>query len=58
MLEDPPHFMVPVVLVVEQGYSMNKPSEILVSLTAKDEEILRVRVGGKAMNLAEIDVEY
>jgi len=45
-------------IVIEQGYTMNKPSEILVSLAIKGEEILRVRVGGKAMNLAEIEAEY
>lgn len=44
-------------LVIEQGYSMNKPSEIIVSLTAVANEIAQVKVGGTALNLAEIEVE-
>lgn len=44
-------------LVIEQGYSMNKPSEIIVSLTAVANEIAQVKVGGAALNLAEIEVE-
>jgi len=44
-------------IVFEQGYSMNKPSEILVSLTVKENEILEVKVGGNAMNLALSEVE-
>lgn len=45
-------------IVIAQGYSMKKPSEIIVSLTVKDNEILEVKVGGNAMNLAlsEVDV--
>lgn len=35
-------------LVFEQGYSMNKPSEIIVSLNVDTGKITRVRVGGKA----------
>ncbi|MBV7272059.1 PhzF family phenazine biosynthesis protein [Clostridium sp. PL3] len=44
-------------IVFEQGYSMNKPSEILVSLTVRENEILEVKVGGNAMNLTLIEVE-
>lgn len=44
-------------IVFEQGYSMKKPSEILVSLTVKETEILEVKVGGNAMNLALSEVE-
>ena len=44
-------------IVMEQGYTMNMPSEILASLVLKDGEIDRVRVGGKAMNIKEIEVE-
>lgn len=44
-------------IVFEQGYSMKKPSEILVSLTVKENEILEVKVGGNAMNLALSEVE-
>lgn len=44
-------------IVFEQGYFMKKPSEILVSLTVKENEILEVKVGGIAMNLALAEVE-
>jgi len=44
-------------MVFEQGYSMEKPSEILVSLTVKKNEILEVKVGGSAMNLTLSAVE-
>lgn len=44
-------------IVFEQGYSMKKPSEILVSLTVNENEILEVMVGGNAMNLALSEVE-
>lgn len=44
-------------IVVKQGYSMKKPSEILVSLTVKENKILEVKVGGNAMNLALSKVE-
>lgn len=44
-------------IVVEQGYSMKKPSEIIVALTTQEKEILEVKVGGKASNLSEIEVE-
>ncbi|WP_414732474.1 PhzF family phenazine biosynthesis protein [Acetobacterium carbinolicum] len=44
-------------IVFEQGYSMKKPSEILVALTVKDNEIREVKVGGRAMNLTLSKVE-
>jgi len=44
-------------MIFEQGYSMKKPSEILVSLIAKEHEILEVKVGGSAMNLDLLEVE-
>lgn len=44
-------------MVMEQGYVMDKPSEILVSLTTSGDDILEVKVGGKALNLKEIQIE-
>ena len=44
-------------IVIEQGYSMKMPSEIIVSLTVHEKEVVKVKVGGKAMNLSEIEVE-
>ena len=44
-------------IVFEQGYSMKRPSEILVSLTVKENEIHEVRVGGNARNLILSEVE-
>lgn len=44
-------------IVFEQGYSMKKPSEILVSLSVKENEIQEVRVGGSAMNLTLSEIE-
>jgi len=44
-------------IVIEQGYSMEKPSEIIVSLAVQDKELLEVMVGGKALNISEIEVE-
>lgn len=45
-------------LIFEQGYSMNKISEILVDLDVKDDKIKSVKVGGKSLNLSitEIDI--
>lgn len=40
-------------IVIEQGYSMGKPSEIFALLQFEDGEITRVKVGGKVMNIAE-----
>lgn len=42
---------------IEQGYSMERPSEIKIALTTKEKEITEVRVGGIALNLSEIEVE-
>ncbi|EYE88573.1 phenazine biosynthesis protein PhzF [Fervidicella metallireducens AeB] len=36
-------------LIFEQGYSMNKPSEIMVSLNFENDEIKNVKVGGRAL---------
>jgi len=44
-------------IVIEQGYSLKKPSEIFVSLRVKETEIVEVKVGGKALNLTTIEVE-
>lgn len=44
-------------MVFEQGYSMNKPSEIRVSLSVQENEILEVKVGGIARNLVLAEVE-
>ncbi|PHV02511.1 phenazine biosynthesis protein PhzF [Iodobacter sp. BJB302] len=44
-------------IVIEQGYSMEMPSEIVVSLTAEGNSILQVKVGGKALNLTEREIE-
>lgn len=44
-------------IVISQGYSMGKPCEIIVSLITEDKEIIEVKVGGKALNLSEIEVE-
>ena len=40
-------------LVFEQGYSMNRPSEILAQLKINDEKITEVKVGGIASNIQE-----
>ncbi|CCJ34027.1 hypothetical protein CAAU_1943 [Caloramator australicus RC3] len=42
---------------MEQGYSMKKPSEIIVSLKTQGKDILEVKVGGKAMNLSETEIQ-
>lgn len=42
---------------IEQGYSMERPSEIKIALTTKEKEITEVRVGGTALNLSEIEIE-
>lgn len=44
-------------IVMEQGYTMNLPSEILASLEVKGDEITKVCVGGKASNIEEIYIE-
>jgi PhzF family phenazine biosynthesis protein len=43
-------------LVFEQGYSMNKPSEILANLKIEDNEIKEVQVGGTAIINKEIEI--
>ena len=43
-------------ILIEQGYNMKKPSEILVSLTVEREEITGVKVGGKALNFSSIEI--
>jgi PhzF family phenazine biosynthesis protein len=40
-------------LIFEQGYTMNKPSEIFVNLKLQDHKIVEVRVGGVASNIQE-----
>jgi PhzF family phenazine biosynthesis protein len=44
-------------MIFEQGYSMKLPSEILASLSIEDNEIIEVRVGGKALGLSKIALE-
>ena len=44
-------------IVFEQGYSMKRPSEILVSLNVEENEALEVKVGGKSLNLSTIEIE-
>lgn len=44
-------------MVFEQGYSMNLPSEIFVTLVTADGEIREVKVGGKALNLRKLKIE-
>lgn len=44
-------------IVFEQGYSMKKPSEILVSLSVNENEIQEVRVGGNAKNMVLTEIE-
>lgn len=44
-------------MIFEQGYSMKLPSEIFVSLGIVDNEIKKVKVGGKALNLCEVVLE-
>lgn len=36
---------------------MNRPSEIMISISVENDEIHEVRVGGKALNLTEIKIE-
>ncbi len=38
-------------LIFEQGYCVQKPSEIMASLTIKDGKITAVKIGGKAQNI-------
>jgi len=43
-------------LVFEQGYSMNKPSEIIVNLETINGKIKKVEVGGKAELIKKTDI--
>lgn len=45
-------------LVFEQGYSMNRPSEIRSSLSIHNNKIVEVKVGGIASNLQQKYIEY
>ena len=42
---------------VEQGYSMDKPSEIFVGLEVNNQQIIKVSVGGKAILFDEKEIE-
>lgn len=44
-------------LVYEQGYSMDKPSEILVNLEIKEAKIVEVKVGGVASNIQQKEIK-
>jgi len=44
-------------IIMEQGYTMGKPSEILVSIDSENNEIRRIRVGGRAKNIRELEFE-
>lgn len=44
-------------LIFEQGYCMNKPSEIIVSLSTNNEDITEVKVGGSALGLTDFELE-
>ena len=44
-------------IIIEQGYAMKKPSEILVSLTVEENKIAGVKVGGSALNLSSIELD-
>lgn len=43
--------------IIEQGYSMGKPSEIIVSLMTENKEVIDVKVGGKALYFSNIEIE-
>lgn len=43
----------PVMIVVEQGHSLGRPSEVLVELAFSDTDVTSVRVGGKAVTVAK-----
>lgn len=44
-------------VVFDQGYSMDRPSQIKASLTIQNGEVAGVRVGGVALNLALTQIE-
>lgn len=43
-------------LIFDQGYAMEMPSEIIVKLTVDGDEVCKVEVGGKSMNLCFKDL--
>ncbi len=45
-------------LVFEQGYSMDKPSEILAGLYIENKSIKEVKVGGNALKIEEKEYEF
>lgn len=44
-------------IIFEQGYCMNKPSEIKVSLITENKNILQVKVGGNTLGLKISEIE-
>lgn len=44
-------------LIIEQGYAMNKPSEIIVELETKEKVISSIKVGGRAISFKQSDLE-
>lgn len=44
-------------IVIEQGYSMGKPSEIIGELIMEDNKLVGVKVGGNTMNMSKMEVE-
>lgn len=44
-------------IFINQGDRMNKPSEILVSLSLQNNEITKVKVGGRASDFIVIDID-
>jgi PhzF family phenazine biosynthesis protein len=44
-------------IIFEQGYSMNKPSEIFASLEISNGKTTKVRVGGTAGDIRQIEIE-
>lgn len=46
----------PMMIVIEQGHSMGRPSEVLVELAFRDSQVSSVRVGGKAVTVASGDI--
>ena len=44
-------------MIFNQGDAVERPSEIRVSLSIRENEISAVRVGGRAMDLSLIEIE-
>lgn len=44
-------------LIIEQGYAMNKPSEIIVELETKEKVISSIKIGGRAISFKQSDLE-